>query len=375
MGDGASAGKSPVAMPIFSSCGGWSGNSGRAGLSPSRLEATSTARMSPVAVSTARWALRCWCRRRGPCVLDSLAAARELDAGAVRRPRGDQKAQEGPRARRHESATVIVRQACATPLAPRFRLASAPAERGKAGDRPAQPCHLGHAGDHVASPRSLGSVAFPWLDLPEWQAEQDLHHQADLKGIRRERLRPSGAQGLRPFPPRTVCRDGSPPAKDRSAPRRRICRLRGSDRTPPDRLRILLSRRTQADARLADLRREPGHVLVRPDRQRGAPLQRVRRRQRRSDRWRLPLATARTNGASMAHCRISGWPCGSGRGLACSWQALNLPESRRESRKPTSSATIPRESRKPISSATTPHEGEDGPSRVHIVLQPTAGEQ
>lgn len=46
---------SPVRVPICSSGGIWFNKSGSTGLAPSRLEVNSTARMSPVAVSIARW--------------------------------------------------------------------------------------------------------------------------------------------------------------------------------------------------------------------------------------------------------------------------------------------------------------------------------
>ncbi len=81
MGDGAPAGNSPVAMPISSSSGSWARSSGSTGLSPSRLQVTSTAFMSSVAVSIARWALRC--RRRGPFVLASHSSGIRRAAGAM----------------------------------------------------------------------------------------------------------------------------------------------------------------------------------------------------------------------------------------------------------------------------------------------------
>ncbi len=99
MGDGASTGNSLVTVPISSSAGTWSRRFGRTGLSPSRLEVSSTARMSPVLVSIAGWTLGYWRRRWVPRFLAShsftglsrrhrrhgpSSFARELDAGAVR---------------------------------------------------------------------------------------------------------------------------------------------------------------------------------------------------------------------------------------------------------------------------------------------------
>ncbi len=55
----------------FRVLGGWSGRSRSTGLSPSRLEVNSAARMSPVAASMARWTLRCWRRHWVPCILAS----------------------------------------------------------------------------------------------------------------------------------------------------------------------------------------------------------------------------------------------------------------------------------------------------------------
>lgn len=78
--------------------GGWSSRAGMVGLSPSRLEVNSMARISDVAMSMARWTLRHWRRREGPCLrachsFDGLmrlhcsqgpiSFAQDLDAGAV----------------------------------------------------------------------------------------------------------------------------------------------------------------------------------------------------------------------------------------------------------------------------------------------------
>ncbi len=49
---------SAVTVPMSTDSGIWSGRSGKTGLSPSLLEVNSTARMSEVAVSIARWTLR-----------------------------------------------------------------------------------------------------------------------------------------------------------------------------------------------------------------------------------------------------------------------------------------------------------------------------
>ena len=91
--------------------------------------------------------------------------------------------------------------------------------------------------DEPTSPWSLGPVAFPWRDLPQRHAKTDIHRQAGLNGVRREKplrksldppdqvlllepglfsdpphpCKPAVAHAGQPASPPTPCQTASPP--------------------------------------------------------------------------------------------------------------------------------------------------------------------
>ena len=156
---------------------GSSGSSGSMGASPTSLRVISTARTASVSASIPRGILR-QTRRLGPPCLRAFHAPSTLipprrfarTGGACRRA-VDQPVQ---RALRTAKGYVDLQGLLATAAGADVR------HRPVRVDQPQQ------ALDKPASPWSLGPVAFSWLDLSERHAEQHLHRQAGLDGVRRE---------------------------------------------------------------------------------------------------------------------------------------------------------------------------------------------